>query len=145
MNYYLDDLRTLLATDDTDCGYTGYDINTIYVDKLIEPSNLTSINEFILLQAQGGTATPTVYDNRDFAVWVYRRQPSDAQDVSNNIWRYLNGWSGSLGVDNNSVNFRRVLTRQTPMPFHSSQIRGINSYMFTMTAQINSSDLLFLK
>lgn len=137
MNYYLSDIRTLLINQ----GYTN-----VYIDRLIEQSQNTSLNEAIILMSEGGTTRTNVPDSSfDFAVYVRRQTAQSAGEDCRAIWKYLQGFQGGITVGANSVHFRRLTTRQAPMPFISNSTDSVYEFMFTMTAQVNNSDFLTIK
>lgn len=141
MNYYLDDIRTILSKSNSELGYTGLDINSIKVDLLIESSDITSQEDFILLFSEGGSTEPTITVDGDFAVYVYRTDPATAGDDARIIHRYLTQYVGTLGLTD-SVHFKRIVTRQNPRPWNTSSNMPLYVFMFTMTAQYNDTDLL---
>jgi hypothetical protein len=145
VNYYLDEIANILSQSNANLDYTGLDINSIKIDLLIESSDLTSQEEFILLYSEGGTTEPTITVDGDFAVYVYRTDPTRAGDDARIIHRYLTQYTGSLAVDSNSVGFKRIVTRQNPRRWATSNLTSqvpLHVFMFTMTAQYNDSDLL---
>lgn len=137
MNYYLSDIRTLLINQ----GYSN-----IYIDRLIEQSQNTSLNEAIILMSEGGTTRTNMPDSSfDFAVYVRRQTAQSAGEDCRAIWNYLQGLQGGLHVNSNSVHIRRITTRQAPRPFISNSTDSIFEFMFTATAQVNNSDFLTIK
>ena len=135
-NYYLDDLRTILSQDNLDMGYTGLDINTIKVDTLIEPETFTSQNDFVLLFSQGGSSEKVFTESMDFAVYVYNKSPTIANDRARAIYQYLHRYVGTLGTAD-SIHFKRIKPNQSPMKWNSTN-SPVSVFMFTMTAEINN-------
>lgn len=134
-NYILEDIRTLLIVE----GYS--DIN---IDFLLVPDTSTPSGQQILLVSEGGQSEPYVTGTEDFAIYVYRNNPKNAQEDSRAIWAYLNGLQGGLNTTN-SVMINRITTRQKPMPYIQNNSKGIYCFMFTMTALINDNDILEYK
>lgn len=137
MNYYLDDLRTILSQNNTALSYTGYNIDSIKVDMLVEPETYTSQNSFILLESQGGQSEKVFLESLDFAVYVYDVSPTIANNKAMSIYQFLHRYTGTLATAG-SVHFRRIKPRQSPMRFSASS-SPVSVFFFTMTAEINNS------
>lgn len=146
MNYYLDDLRQILATTNATVtpSYTGLILSSIYVDKLIEPEDLTSQSDFTLLQNTGGTNEAWALAQGEFSVFVYRKSITSAGDDSRNIFKYLTKYVGGTQADSNSVHFRRFIPRQAPMLWSGTN-SPVKVFMFTMTALYNDTDMLDIR
>jgi hypothetical protein len=135
MVYYLDDIKSLLVSQ-------GYD--NIYIDYLIEkPAENTALGESILLYAQGGVSnTNTPLESRDFAIYVRRKKSLVAQTIAEAVYQYLDSYQGGITGGTHSK-IRRIITRQSPMPFPTSS--KLREYVMTFTAEISNKDRVNIK
>jgi hypothetical protein len=136
MNYYLNDIKSLLTTE----GYTN-----IFINRLQDTSTSTSLENAIFLMAEGGNNDGTQIEyTRDFTIYVRRTTQSASETDANAIWKYLNYFTGGV-TGANTVNIKRITTRNSPYPYTVDNSTNINEFIITMTAHIIDSDFLTIK
>lgn len=134
MNYYLNDIKTLL---------TAQGFSSIYINAFKEINTSSPIQDFVVLYAEGGQSDVNTTSNKDFAVYVYSQKNQTARENSMTIYNYLQGYAGGVATAE-GVQIRRIITRNEPIPF-ITEAKNIYCHLATYTAQINDSDLLLVK